>query len=38
MLEKDADARDPASKFLGLWQGVFFEAAKLANGLEGRVF
>jgi len=38
MLILSPEQREPASKFIDPWQGVFLDSAKRAHGLEGRVF
>jgi serine/threonine protein kinase len=38
MLKSDPRTRPPIDNLIDGWQGVFFRAAKIARGLEGRVF
>lgn len=38
MLAMDPAARDPASTLVAVWQGIFMDAAKRSDELEGRVF
>jgi hypothetical protein len=38
MLENDPAVRGPAEAYLPAWQGIFLDAAKRQDAIEGRVF